>query len=50
VTAWTIRPSPRQVDVEDGGSDDPRVVIEGAPDALLRWLWGRAGPATTRSA
>jgi uncharacterized protein (TIGR03083 family) len=49
-TAWTVRPSPRQVDVEDGASDDPRVVIEGAPDALLRWLWGRSGDDAVRTA
>ena len=44
--AWTVRPSPRQVLVEDGASDHPRAVVEGPPDRLLRWLWGRA--ATTR--
>jgi hypothetical protein len=41
--AWTLRPSPREVAVEDGPADNPRVVIEGAPDPVLRWLWGRAG-------
>ena len=41
--AWTVRPSPRQVVVEDGASDHPRVVVEGEPDSMLRWLWGRAG-------
>jgi uncharacterized protein (TIGR03083 family) len=40
-TAWTVRPSSGAVQVEDGGSDDPRVRIEGAPDRVLRWLWGR---------
>jgi uncharacterized protein (TIGR03083 family) len=42
-TAWTVRPSPRQVVVSDGASDHPRVAISAAPDAMLRWLWGRAG-------
>jgi uncharacterized protein (TIGR03083 family) len=40
--AWTVRPSPRQVVVDDGASDNPRVVIQAAPDPMLRWLWGRA--------
>jgi len=42
-TAWTVRPSPREVLVEDGASDDPTVVVEAAPGRMLRWLWGRAG-------
>jgi len=41
--AWTIRPSPRRVVVEDGGSADPRVLVQGPAGDLLRWLWGRAG-------
>ena len=47
-TAWTVRPSPRHVVVEDGVGDHPRVVVEGAPDLLLRWLWGRAGDDAVR--
>jgi MDMPI C-terminal domain len=47
-TAWTVRPSPRGVVVDDGASDDPRVVIQAAPDPMLRWLWGRAGDDTVR--
>ncbi len=40
--AWTVRPSPPQV-IVDGGADDGAVaVIDAAPDAMLRWLWGRA--------
>ena len=39
--AWTVRPSPREVIVEDGASDHPRVAIEAAPEEMLRWLWGR---------
>jgi uncharacterized protein (TIGR03083 family) len=46
--AWTVRPSPREVLVEDGASDDPRVVVEAAPDPMLRWLWGRAGDDAVR--
>lgn len=50
--AWTVRPSPRQVVVEDGAagqpSDHPRATVEGAPDLLLRWLWGRADDAAVR--
>jgi uncharacterized protein (TIGR03083 family) len=41
--AWTVRPSPRAVRVEDGAGDQPRVTIEGVPDRVLQWLWGRAG-------
>jgi hypothetical protein len=40
-TVWTVRPSPRAVWVEDGGSDQPRATIKGAPERVLRWLWGR---------
>ena len=34
--------SPQEIVVDDGASDRPRVVIQAAPDAMLRWLWGRA--------
>jgi hypothetical protein len=40
--AWTVRPSPREIVVEDGTRDNPRVLIGGPPGAVLRWLWGRA--------
>jgi len=49
-TAWTVRPSPRQVVVEDGAGDGARAVVEGRPDLLLRWLWGRAGDDAVRLA
>jgi len=42
-TAWAVRPAPREVVVDDGAADHPRVVIQAAPDPMLRWLWGRAG-------
>ncbi|MGH3285849.1 MAG: maleylpyruvate isomerase family mycothiol-dependent enzyme, partial [Streptosporangiaceae bacterium] len=42
-TAWTVRPAPQEVVVDDGASDNPRVVIQAASDPMLRWLWGRAG-------
>jgi hypothetical protein len=29
--------------VADGGSDQPRVTVTGAPQRVLGWLWGRAG-------
>jgi hypothetical protein len=35
-TAWTVRPSPREVAVDDGASDNPRVVIQAAPEPMLR--------------
>ena len=51
-TAWTVRPSPRQVVVEDGATGQPgdhsRVLVEGGPGDLLRWLWGRAGDDAVR--
>ena len=46
--AWTLRPSPRGVAVEDGAGDHPRVAIEAAPDPMLRWLWGRTGDDAVR--
>ena len=50
--AWTVRPSPREVVVEDGAvdqpSDHPRAMVEGPPDLLLRWLWGRADDGAGR--
>ena len=29
--------------MEDGASDQPRVVVDGPAGVVLRWLWGRAG-------
>jgi hypothetical protein len=49
-TAWTVRPSPAGVMVEDGAADQTRAVVEGAPGLLLRWLWGRAGDDAVRLA
>jgi hypothetical protein len=48
--AWTVRPSPRRVLVEDGAAGQPKVVVQGAPGPLLRWLWGRAGDDAVRLA
>jgi uncharacterized protein (TIGR03083 family) len=47
--AWTVRPSPREVEVEDGASDHPRVVIDGPAGNVLRWLWGRASGDAIRT-
>jgi uncharacterized protein (TIGR03083 family) len=46
--AWTVRPSPHEVVVTDGPGENPRVVIQAAPDPMLRWLWGRAADNTVR--
>ena len=46
--AWTVRPSPSKVVIEDGASNDPRVVIAAPPDPMLRWLWGRADDNAVR--
>jgi hypothetical protein len=40
--AWTVRPSPRGVAVDDGASENARTVITAGPATVLRWLWGRA--------
>lgn len=48
--AWTVRPSPHAVEVEDGASDDPRVVVDGPAGNVLRWLWGRAADDAIRIA
>jgi len=48
--AWTVRPSPPEVEVEDGASDHPEVVIDGPPGNVLRWLWRRAGDDAVRMA
>jgi uncharacterized protein (TIGR03083 family) len=41
--AWTVRPTPHTVSVTDGGDRDTAVaVVSAPPDAMLRWLWGRA--------
>ena len=48
--AWTVRPSPREVAVEDGASDHPRVVVDGPAGNVLRWLWGRAADDAVRTA
>jgi len=44
--AWTVRPTPRSVTVTDGADrvdGAARAEVSAAPDAMLRWLWGRAG-------
>jgi uncharacterized protein (TIGR03083 family) len=46
--AWTVRPSPREVLIEDGPGDHPRVTIQAAPEEMLRWLWGRTGDDAVR--
>ncbi len=40
--AWTVRPSPRGVAVEDGASENARTVVTADQATVLRWLWGRA--------
>ena len=40
-----MAPSPRDVIVEDGASDHPRVAVQAAPEEMLRWLWGRTTDA-----
>jgi uncharacterized protein (TIGR03083 family) len=47
-TAWTVRPAPRAVLVADGAADGARVVIEGTPESVFRWLWGRADDNAVR--
>jgi uncharacterized protein (TIGR03083 family) len=47
-TAWTVRPSPHEVVVDDGASENPAAALAAAPDPMLRWLWGRAGDDAVR--
>ena len=46
--AWTLRPSPRGVPVEDGAGDHPKVAVQAAPQEMLLWLWGRTGDDAVR--
>jgi hypothetical protein len=39
----TVRPTPKSVSVTDGRDDTARAEVCAGPDAMLRWLWGRAG-------
>jgi len=41
--SWTVRPAPAAVTVTDGRDAAARAEVTAAPDAMLRWLWGRAG-------
>lgn len=41
--SWTVRPTPRSVSVTDGAGGSARAEVSADPDAMLRWLWGRAG-------
>jgi uncharacterized protein (TIGR03083 family) len=41
--SWTVRPTPHSVSVADGSDDAARAQVSAGPDAMLRWLWGRAG-------
>jgi uncharacterized protein (TIGR03083 family) len=40
--SWTVRPTRASVTVTDGRADGARAEVAAAPDAMLRWLWGRA--------
>jgi uncharacterized protein (TIGR03083 family) len=41
--SWTVRPAPQSVSVADGRDGAARAEVSAGPDAMLRWLWGRAG-------
>jgi uncharacterized protein (TIGR03083 family) len=41
--SWTVRPTPRSVSVADGRDGGARAQVSAGPDAMLGWLWGRAG-------
>jgi uncharacterized protein (TIGR03083 family) len=43
LVSWTVRPTAASVTVIDGRADGARAEVAAAPDAMLRWLWGRAG-------
>jgi len=40
---WELSARPEGVDVVRGGGGEPAATVEGPPEAMLRWLWGRAG-------
>ena len=42
-TSGAVRPAPASVTVTDGRAGRARAEIIAGPDAVLRWLWGRAG-------
>jgi len=44
-TSWTVWPGPDSVTVTDGraAAGAVRAEVAAGPDAMLRWLWGRAG-------
>jgi uncharacterized protein (TIGR03083 family) len=48
--SWTVRPAPRSVIVTDGADSSPRAEVSADPDAMLRWLWGRAGDGAVTAA
>ena len=41
--AWLVRPSPEGVEVAEDQAADAPAEVSGAPAAVQRWLWGRAG-------
>jgi uncharacterized protein (TIGR03083 family) len=41
--AWQVSATPSGVQVSPGGATDVVTTINGPPDAMLRWLWGRGG-------
>jgi uncharacterized protein (TIGR03083 family) len=41
--SWTVRPTPKSVSITDGADNAARAKLSADPDAMLRWLWGRAG-------
>jgi uncharacterized protein (TIGR03083 family) len=48
--SWTVRPTPRSVSVTDGADSSARAEVSADPDAMLRWLWGRAGDGAVTAA
>jgi MDMPI C-terminal domain len=38
-----VRPRPDRVEAGDGSSGQVHAVVEAGPQAMLSWLWGRAG-------
>jgi uncharacterized protein (TIGR03083 family) len=48
--SWTVRPAPKAVTVTDGDDPGARALVSAGPDAMLRWLWGRADDSVITAA
>jgi uncharacterized protein (TIGR03083 family) len=45
---WLVTPAAGGIEVGASGAAPVEATVSGAPDPLLRWLWGRGGDGTVR--